>query len=222
MRIWVTRAEPGASRTAAKLRARGYAPVVAPLLDVHALPAVIELEDVAALAFTSANGVNAFASRCPERALPVFAVGGWTAKAARDAGFGAVASADGDVQALAELIGARAKDLAGLVLAPGPKEPAGDLAAALTARGVPARVLALYESLPAAATPASVGPVDAVLVHSKKAAERLATLYFGRPGPAAFCISAAAAQPLADQAFASVICADRPDEESLLGLLPPP
>jgi uroporphyrinogen-III synthase len=222
MRIWVTRAEPGASRTAAKLRARGYAPVVAPLLDVHALPAVIELEGVGALAFTSANGVNAFASRCPERALPVFAVGGWTAKAARDAGFGEVASADGDVHALADLIAARARDLRGLVLTPGPREPAGDLAGALAAQGIPARALALYESLPATASPASVGPVDAVLVHSKKAAERLAAVFADRPGPAVFCISAAAAQPLAGRPFASLVFAARPDEESLLGMLPPP
>ncbi len=37
-RIWVTRAEPGAEATAARLRALGHAPLVASLLGVRLLP----------------------------------------------------------------------------------------------------------------------------------------------------------------------------------------
>jgi len=44
----------------------------------------------------------------------------------------------------------------------------------------------------------------------------------GKPGPAAYCISAAAAAPLAGRPFAEVRWADRPDEDSLLALLPAP
>jgi uroporphyrinogen-III synthase len=225
MRIWITRAEPGASRTADKLRALGHEPVVAPLLEVHALPGPIDLDGVAALAFTSANGVRAFAERSPEpdfgRALPVFTVGDATAVAAKMAGFAEVASASGDLDALADLIAAHAGRLHGTVLAPGPREPAGDLPRALAAQGVTAQALALYETLPVY-PPRGMGPVDAVLIHSPKAAERLAVVMGDRTGPAAYCISAAAAAPLANHAFALVEWAARPDEDSLLALLPAP
>jgi len=219
MRIWITRAEPGAGRTAEKLRALGHEPVVAPLLEVHALPAEIVLDGVAALAFTSANGVRAFAERSPERGLPVFTVGDSTAAAARKAGFDEVRSASGDLDALADLIAAHARSLQGAVLAPGPREPAGDLPRALAAQGVTARAIALYETLPLS-PPSGMGPVDAALIHSPKAGERLALVMGGRPGPAAYCISAAAAAPLAGRPFARIEWAERPDEDSLLALLP--
>ena len=219
MRIWITRAEPGARSTAARLKAMGHEPVLAPLLEVHALPGLVDLDGVGALAFTSANGVRAFAARCPDRGLPVFAVGAATAEAARAAGFAAVASAEGDVNALADLIAGAQSRFAGAVLAPGPREPAGDLPRALAAQGISARALALYETLPVPPPP-GMGPVDAVLVHSPKAAERLAVIFSGRIGPAAYCISAAAAAPLAGRPFAKVAFADQPTEEALLALLP--
>jgi uroporphyrinogen-III synthase len=224
MRVWITRTEPGASRTADKLRALGHDPVVAPLLDVHPLPALIDLDGIGALAFTSANGVRAFAGRCAERALPVFTVGDATAAAARKAGFTDIASASGDLDALADRIAADAARITGVVLAPGPREPAGDLPRALAAQGVTARGLALYETLPVFPQGGlkGLGPVDAVLIHSPKAAERLAVVLGGKAGPAAYCISPAAAAPLGGHPFASVAWADHPDEDSLLGLLPPP
>ncbi len=223
MRVWVTRTEPGASRTAEKLRALGHEPVVAPLLEVHVLPAEIDLDGVGALAFTSANGVRAFAERDPDpafgRALPVFTVGDATAAAARKAGFADVASAEGDLDALADLIAAEAPRIKGAVLAPGPREPAGDLPRALAAQGVIARSMALYETLPV--FPRGLGTVDAVLIHSPKAAERLAAVLGGKTGPVAYCISPAAAAPLAGHPFARVEWAERPDEDSLLDLLAP-
>ena len=84
-RVWVTRAEPGASRTAARLGALGFEPVVAPLLTIRTLTPVIDLSGVAALAFTSVNGVTAFAALNADRDKPVFAVGDATAEAAREA-----------------------------------------------------------------------------------------------------------------------------------------
>ena len=56
--VWVTRAQPGAAATAERLRAMGYEPLVAPLLEVRTLPGgPIDLTGVAALAFTSASGI---------------------------------------------------------------------------------------------------------------------------------------------------------------------
>ena len=93
-RVWVTRAQPGADRTADRLLALGYVPVVLPLLALEAIfQPNPDLSDVWALAFTSRNAVTAFAPLTPDRALPVFAVGDATAEAARAAGFADVRSA---------------------------------------------------------------------------------------------------------------------------------
>ena len=62
LRVWVTRAQPQAEATAARLRAMGLEAVVAPVLETRPIVgARIELTGVDALAFTSAAGVAAFA-----------------------------------------------------------------------------------------------------------------------------------------------------------------
>ena len=62
LKIWITRAEPGAEATAARVRERGHTPLVAPLLAVRMVEdPQIDLSGVRALAFTSANGLRAFA-----------------------------------------------------------------------------------------------------------------------------------------------------------------
>src|SRR5262245_41571800 len=94
--IWITRAQPGADATAGRVRALGREPLVAPLLEVSpAGGGPIDLAGVGALAFTSANGVRAFAAREAGRGLAVFSVGAATAAAARAAGFAEVAASDG-------------------------------------------------------------------------------------------------------------------------------
>jgi uroporphyrinogen-III synthase len=218
-RIWITRAEPGASRTAARLRDMGFDPVVRPLLQVEPLSTSIpDLDRFAALVFTSANGVAAFAALTARRNRPVFAVGDATAQAARDAGFCAVRSAAGDLTALARLIAAELNDAA--LLAPQAETPAGDLGAALTeadARGIRLHPLAVYRTIPTeAAAPAAF---DAVLIHSPRAAKALAALEISEPDPTvAVCISTAAAEPLAERSFAFAV-SERPDETSLLATL---
>ncbi len=138
-RVWVTRAEPGAARTADRLTALGFTPIIAPLLTLAPLPEALHAAPdpaaVAALALTSPNGVEAFAPLIPRfRHHPAFAVGDATAEAARAAGFAHVRSAAGDIHALARLIAAEAP--AGPLLAPGAREPAGDLPALLPDRPV--------------------------------------------------------------------------------------
>ena len=83
-------------------------PAVAPLLAIRPIPQPApDLTGVAALAFTSANGVAAFAALTPDRSRPVFTVGDATAQAARAAGFARVESAGGDLDRLAALITAQ-------------------------------------------------------------------------------------------------------------------
>eukprot|EP01041_Mallomonas_annulata_P032007 gene32007-54419_t len=175
--IWITRAHPGADTTAERVRALGHDAVVIPLLAVQILPDVtVDLQGVAALAFTSANGVRAFADKSGERGLRVFAVGAATAQAARKAGFKSVLSADGDVAALAEGIAVRRNELRGAILHPGALDLAGDLAGALEKHRVETRRLTLYETVPTQLTPEAAERVvrcNAVLLHSERAAQAL-------------------------------------------------
>lgn len=219
-RVWITRAQPGAARTAARLTALGFEPVVAPLLTIRPLPdalsAAPDLTTVTALAFTSPNGVAAFAaltSRLRDR--PVFAVGDATAEAARDVGFADARSAAGDIHALARLIDA--SPIKGLILAPGAREPAGDLPALLPDHDV--RRLPVYA---AEETDAVVPPhFDAVLLHSPRAARALAAILTpdAAANRVAICISAAAAAPLTALGLAEIRTADAPDEASMLTAL---
>lgn len=230
MRIWVTRSAPEAEATADRLRARGHAPLVAPVLNLRRTEGPPpSLAGVGAVAFTSRNAVTVFCELSPERALPVFAVGDATARAAREAGFERVTSADGDVEALAALIAARCGELSGPVLHAGASEPAGDLLGALTAAGVPCLQHASYRvedaEIPLAATAAlQARPVelDAILVHSPRAARRLAAfepLETIANDLQAFCISPAAAAPLRSLNFGRVTWAPLPNETSLLDLI---
>jgi len=223
--VWITRAEPGATATAERVAAMGHRPVDAPLLRIEPLPEVaIDLGGVAALAFTSANGVRAFAALEPRRDLRVFAVGAGTTAAAKAAGFRAVLSAEGDVGALAGRIAARKAELRGAVLHPAAAEPAGDLVRTLTAEGVEARSLPLYDSVvvaPPAATLDALETIDVALLHSPKAARALATLLGGRdlPGLRLLCLSAAVARPLARAKGREVGHGPFPIEAALLNLL---
>lgn len=212
----MTRAEPGAARTAGRLAALGFAPVVAPVLEIRPVAAPEpDLRGIGALAFTSPNGVEAFARLTPRRDQPVFAVGDVTAAAARAAGWDDVVSASGAIGDLERLLADRA---AGPVLAPGAREPAGDLAGRLAGR-IEVRRLPVYEAVETAApTPTDW---DVVLVHSPRAARAVAAA-LGPGGGAdriAVAISAAAAAPLAGAGFAELRIAATPTGAAVLEAL---
>jgi uroporphyrinogen-III synthase len=224
-KIWITRAQPAADVTAERVRALGHEALVAPLLAVRSLDDVrVDLGGVGALAFTSANGVRAFAEKCPERALRVFAVGAATAQAARAAGFRLVLSADGDVDALADGIAQRRTEIRGAVLHPGAAEPAGDLAGGLERYGVEARRLILYETRPLkldAEQAAVLVRADAVLLHSPSAARALAAVLRAHPAPRlrALGLSKAVVKPLARSRLAARAFPSMPLEAALLNLI---
>lgn len=222
-RVWVTRAEPGAARTADRLTALGFTPIVAPLLTLAPLPAALDAAPdpaaVAVLALTSPNGVEAFAPLIPRfRDHPVFAVGDATAEAARVAGFADVRSASGDIHALARLIAAEAPP--GPLLAPGAREPAGDLPALLPDR--PVQRLPVYAAFETHAP--APEPFDAVMLHSPRAACALAADLprSAASGRVAICISQAAAAPLRPFDFAEIRIAAAPDEPAMLSALGKP
>ena len=225
-RVWITRAEPGAARTAARLSTLGYDPVVAPLLEIRVLPQPApDLSDVAALVFTSRNAVSAFASLTAARDRSVLTVGDATAEAARAAGFADVRSASGDLQALAQRIAADPPPpvLGGLILHPAAREPAGDLAA-LLGPSIPVRTLPVYEAVETGAE--APDAFDAILIHSPRAARALIALAgTGLDARLAVAISPAAAAPLAAAGLGEIRIAATPDEDALiaaLGKAPPP
>lgn len=223
--VWITRAQPGAEATARRVEALGFKALIDPLLEIRDLAPPVDLTGAAALAFTSANGVEAFAKLSSDRGLPVFAVGEATAQSARAAGFAQVSSADGDVEALAQRL---AEARPGPVLCVGAREPAADLPALLATTGIAARSLAVYAAEPRSPRPetlARLPTLTAVLLHSPRAARALAAILEIASAPTlrALCLSAAVAEPLAaasgNQALASVAFAPRPRESALLDLL---
>lgn len=224
-RILVTRSEPGASETAARLTALGYVPIIEPLFAI--VPIDVTVPDFDALAFTSANGVRRFAALSPRRDAPAFCVGARTAETAREAGFADVTSADGDVAALGDLI--RETLPAGKrVLHAGNAESRGDLPGRLTAQGISAQFLALFRAEPIGAPGPELArhlagdrAFQAALIHSPRAGMILAEMIraVATPCPIAIAaISEAAAAPLTGL-VQSVAIAPAPTEDALLSSL---
>lgn len=223
-RVWITRAEPGATATASRLRPLGFEPIIGPLIETRPLNVRASLEGVVALAFTSAAGAAAFAAICGARNLPIYAVGEATAAAVLKAGWTEVTSADGDVAGLARRIVADKVKIAGAVLQAGATAPAGDLIGALKAAGMTARYLAVYETVPAPPPRAALDQIQslsAVLVHSPSAAARLAELLAGAEAPnlMAYCLSPAVAATLRETRIGRIFTAALPNEDALLSLL---
>jgi uroporphyrinogen-III synthase len=217
--VWITRTATGADHLADRVRAAGFAPVVSPLLrlDPEFRPAGVALDDVAALAFTSVNGL-AFADLTARRDWPVFAVGDRTAGAARRKGFTDVTPAGGDAKALADRI---ARDWAGrhgVLLVPGAEQPAADLTSLLAGR-VPTRSLAVYRTVESVAPPPET--FDIVLLQSARAAGVLARVLLpnSAAGRVAVVQSPAVADPILASGFAEVRIAAHPSENSLLEAL---
>jgi len=217
-RVWITRAQPGAARTAERLAALALEPVVAPLLAIQPIEqAEPDLGGVDILAFTSINGVAAFAALTARRDRPVMTVGDATAEAARTAGFVHVRSAAGDLQALADLIAAEAS---GKVLAPGAEAPAGDISGEVAMRrseGMTVHTLPVYRAV--ATDVAAPADPDAVLIHSPRAGQLLAA--FGKAAlehAVVACISPAAAAPLIALGLSPAVAA-APHEDALIATL---
>lgn len=108
MRVLVTRPEPAAGATAARLAALGHDVRVAPLLAIEPRDWQLPAVPVDALVMTSANVARLWSDRlAPLRHLPVFAVGAATAAAARRAGFADVTPGDDGAAALPALLAGR-------------------------------------------------------------------------------------------------------------------
>ena len=233
MRLLVTR--PDGERTAAELRARDHAPVVAPVLRIEPIANVDLGGPWVALVLTSSNAAWALQAH-PQRGtlqqLPVFAVGERSAQAARDIGFTDVVSAGGDVTDLAGLVVERVGE--GTLLYVAGEDRAGDLAGELADHGLDVHTAAIYRAVPVetlpepAGTALAAGAIDGVLHYSRRSAEVFVDLarQTGVLGQALatphYCFSAQVAEPLQTAGAAKVHIARRPDETALFDLLDRP
>jgi uroporphyrinogen-III synthase len=224
VRVWVTRAQPQAAATAERLVQRGHEPVVQPLIETRIVPVALEgLAGAGALAFTSQTAIDAALSHgiVPALAdLPVFAVGDATAEAAHLAGFKQVHSAAGTVTDLAALILSIPPSWQGDLVHLSARQPAGDLTGLLEKAGCTARRLTLYETIDAAKGEVPVG-VEAILIHSAKAARRAAAMISPHEAQnmCLFGLSEAALTPLNAIKFRQRAVAPIANEASILSLL---
>jgi uroporphyrinogen-III synthase len=233
MRLLVTRPEPDATRTAETLRARGHDVLVAPLLATLAIAAEFAgpYDGVLMTSANAARALTAHRRRSELTRLPCFAVGGRTAEAARTAGFASTVSADGAFGDLVDLVTARFDRAARLLYLAG-EDRAGDLAAEMAKRGIAVDTAVVYQAIAAEKLPAHLtealreSALDGALHYSRRSVATLLT--FARHSGAMntiadlshFCLSAEVAAPLREAGARRIAIAARPDEASLLDLIP--
>jgi len=229
MKVLITRAEPGATKTANALALRGIEAISTPFLVIRDTDSIdADLSRVQALAFTSANGVRAWARLRSERKHTAWCVGAATEQAAREAGFTRTKSADGDVHALAERIIAALEPEAGAILHVRGTHTAGDLSGALMRAGLRVHETIAYRAdapgvLPSNAKAALTGKLlSTVLFHSPRAAAAFTALVEDADlNPClkrliAVAISPATAENLIGSDWAAIRVADSADEAALL------
>ncbi|KZB52543.1 uroporphyrinogen-III synthase [Thalassospira xiamenensis] len=228
-----TRPETDSQELEAALLARGYRLLSAPMLRIEFPPHAdgLDLVGVQALIFTSANGVRAFAKQCDARHYPVLCVGDATARMARQAGFGDIRSADGDIEDLARLIGNQIDPAKGDLFHPAARKVAGDLGSLLQDRGFNIRRQTVYDAIPSdhlpddVITAISAHHVDAVLFFSPRTAISFVKLIERYKlekdlvGTSAICLSEAVKDRLGVLTWHKTEVAKHPTQEYLLSAL---
>lgn len=232
MHFLITRPEPGAAQTAARLRALGHDVTVDPMLRIAPTGVPLPEGRFDAVAFTSINGVQAFAVHPQGRALrhlPAFAVGPRTAREARAAGFSAVTDCDGDAAALAGRLAA-VLPAGARILNPAGEDRAADLAGLLQAPGLELVLSIVYAAQPAdalsgeARAALAAGTVTGALHFSQRTVKTLLRCVAAAGLTREFakvrelCLSGQVAEPLV-RAGLPVEVAAAPNEDALFALL---
>jgi len=230
MRLLVTRPADDAQALAARLILAGHEVITDPMLAIKEVPGpAIPLAGLQAILITSARAVPILAQRITTRDLPVLAVGGRTAAAARAAGFGTVESAGGNADDLVRLAAKRLSPAKGRVLHAAGADRAGDVAGALASLGFEAETIILYEQIPATAlaretlAALKAGTLDGALFFSANSARTFRLLAEAADlgpftdKPVGFCLSAAVAEVLTG--FCPSRISPSPDETGMMAIL---
>ncbi len=228
--VLVTRPEPGASETAARVASLGFAPILTPVIRIEPvqahLPAAASL---AAVVVTSGNAVDALP--LAYHATHVFAVGDATAERARRAGFVKVVSAAGDAENLAELVIRQQGPRDGSLLLASGHGQGQSLATALRKAGYRVARRVVYAArpvrdlTPAAVTALRAGSVRAALFFSAESARQFVRLVHRAglaetlAGVEAISIGRPAAVALEALAWRDIRVAARPTQDDMLALL---
>ncbi len=223
----ITRPQPGAGETAARLRQLGLASVVAPFLTVRTLPADHPAEPVQGVLVTSGNALAGLPASL--HATPLLAVGDHTAERARSAGFNTVHSAGGDAAALAALAPTLFDPAQGPLLLASGQGQGGGLATTLRQAGFRVHHHAVYAAVGVAAFPEPAAAalrsgVRAVLFFSAETARVFTRLLPGALAATltrteALTIGADAAAALRGLPFRAVRVSVRPTSDGVLALL---
>lgn len=212
MDILVTRPQPGGEATARRLRALGHRVTLAPLMATEAVAWLPPATPPSAIMLTSG-----FAARLSDastyHALPVFAVGTATARAAHDAGFTDVRDGGGTAQALLDRAAAAGfGDILHLAGA--------DRVAVTLPVGLRLATVVVYRArlLPLLAAPVA----DWVLLYSPRTAAHFAAEVdrMGQPrADIAIAAISAAALAAAGAGWREARAAAQPDEDALLAAI---
>lgn len=211
IRVLITRTQPDAEATAARVAALGLTPVIAPMLTAQAIAADLPPRP-AGLVVTSRQAMRLAVLPTAWRDLPVWTIGAGTAAAAREAGFHLIHSHGGD-----------GAGLAAILLADPPPGPllwlrGEDIAFDLTAAGV-----ALTQAIVYRTKPTQISPPKAAfaLFHSARAAAVFAALADPTDWPraTALTLSEQVAAPLKQFGFQTILVAATPTEAALIDRL---
>lgn len=230
-KVLVTRPQPDAALTAARLESAGCWPVCLPVSETVATNIALPYGDFDAVAVTSANALRHIGHEklAPYRHLQLYAVGDKTAAAARQAGFEKIYAGDGwglhlgryvaaDLQA-----GSHVLYLTGKVRRP-------DFEAQLNAADIYLTVAETYDTCPVSydqtqlSSILSGGAPEVILLYSAVAARQFMALdaqiqgAFLQGAKYVFCLSRRIAAELPKDCAAKLRISETPDEEALLRL----
>lgn len=220
----MTRTRPGASATGAAIAARGFIPILAPLLTIRSFT-VTPRAATQALIVASANALPAL----PLQPCRILAVGDATAAQARALGHTDVLSAAGDATALLRLARETLDPRAGPLLLAAGAGQGHALATALGDAGFTVDRQDAYAADPVAALPApALAAIEAGLHAAMFLSAEAARIFTRLLPPAlaprvatthALAIGAPAALALHGLAWRSLRIASRPTLEEVLTLL---
>jgi uroporphyrinogen-III synthase len=225
--VLITRPEPAAHETAARVAALGRTPILAPMLRVRPLAATFPAE-AEVIVLTSRNGLLGLPPSFHH--LQLFAVGSATAALARNQGFSDVTSAEGNAEDLAALVAASLPPARRILLPVGRGQGAA-LAASLRAAGHEVHVRHVYEAEPVRALPAeardalAAGRIGATLFFSAETARAFLAALRGvnletiSKQITACAISPTVAVALGALPWRRLRVAARPTQDDLLALL---
>lgn len=229
-RILVTRAREDALRTAEELRRRGFAPLIAPVLEIAATGASIPAENFDAALATSARAIHHAGEGLAALRAPFFVVGAKTAQALAARGARVEASAP-DVATLTALLRSRFVAPSRFLYLAG-RDRKDALESFLRSRGHAATIAKTYEARAAQALGEEATAVlaadeaEAVLHYSARSAAIFLALADAAGAPATlrgrvahYALSEDVARVLRAEGCTDVRVAPAPDQASLMAAL---